>query len=68
MYEKLFNVELKLKQAIYRTKRIKIPKPEFYVLYNGKEAFPDRNLAEFLQTSTSEVINMLTAEFKREES
>jgi hypothetical protein len=149
VYEKLFNVDPKLKQAIYRTKLMKIPKPEFYVLYNGKEEFPDRKvlklsdaflaagspewlggflelivtiyninegrnkdilmksetlsgytafialvrrylesghelaeaigqavkdcvkkdiLAEFLQANTSEVINMLTAEFKMEEA
>jgi hypothetical protein len=42
VFEKLFNVDPKLKQAIYRTKLMKIPKPEFYVLYNGKDAFPER--------------------------
>jgi hypothetical protein len=149
IFEKLFSVDQKLKQAIYKTKLIKIPKPEFYVLYNGKEEFPDRMelklsdaywttdtvewlggfleltvivyninegynkdiarksqalfgyaafvaqvrryresgyelekaiqqavkdcvgkgiLAEFLQTNASEVINMLTAEFKMEEA
>jgi hypothetical protein len=149
VFEKLFNVDLKLKQAMYRTKLMKIPKPEFYVLYNGKDEFPERKelklsdafwvtdtqewakgwleltvtvyninegrnkdiamksetlfgysvfiahvrryletgyelekaieqavkdcvgkniLAEFLQANTSEVINMLTAEFKMEEA
>jgi hypothetical protein len=29
-------------KAIYRTRLIKIPKPEFYVLYNGTEDFPDK--------------------------
>ena len=43
VFEKLFNVDKKLKQAIYRTKLIKIPKPEFYILYNGKDDFPDRH-------------------------
>jgi hypothetical protein len=42
VYEKLFNVDLKFNQAIYRTKLIKIPRPEFYVLYNGKDEFPER--------------------------
>jgi hypothetical protein len=42
VFEKLFNIDRKLKQAIYRTKLLKIPKPEFYVLYNGKSEFPER--------------------------
>ena len=42
VYEKLLSVNPKLKSAIYRTKLLKIPKPEFYVLYNGRENFPDR--------------------------
>jgi hypothetical protein len=42
VFEKLFNIDRKLKQAIYRTKLLKIPKPEFYVLYNGKGEFPER--------------------------
>jgi hypothetical protein len=42
VFEKLFNVDRKLKRAIYRTTLVKIPKPEFYVLYNGKDEFPDR--------------------------
>ena len=28
-------------RAIYRTNLFKIPTPEFFVLYNGKEAYPD---------------------------
>ena len=28
-------------KAIYRTNLLMIPKPEFYVLYNGKDAYPD---------------------------
>jgi hypothetical protein len=47
VFEKLFNLNLKLKnlklkQAIYGTKLLKIPKPDFYVLYNGKGEFPER--------------------------
>jgi predicted transposase/invertase (TIGR01784 family) len=41
VFEKLFNADPKLKQAIYKTKLMNIPKPEFYVLYNGKDAFPE---------------------------
>jgi len=36
IYEKIID-----NQAIYRTKLFKIPTPEFYVLYNGKDAYPD---------------------------
>jgi len=36
VYEKIID-----NQAIYRTKLFKIPTPEFYVLYNGKDAYPD---------------------------
>jgi hypothetical protein len=42
VFEKLFNADSKFKQAIYGTKLMKIPKPEFYVLYNGKDEFPER--------------------------
>ncbi|MDR1873552.1 MAG: hypothetical protein LBQ90_00855, partial [Synergistaceae bacterium] len=42
VYEKLFNIDPKLKRAIYRTKLVKIPKPEFYVFYNGRDDFPER--------------------------
>jgi hypothetical protein len=44
VFEKLFNADPKYKQAIYRTKLMKIPRPEFYVLYNGKDDFPDRKI------------------------
>jgi hypothetical protein len=58
VFEKLFNVDKKLKQAIYRTKLMKIPKPEFYVLYNGKGEFPDRHELKlsdaFRETDASE--------------
>jgi hypothetical protein len=42
VYEKLFNSDEKTRQAVYGAKLLKIPKPEFYVLYNGKTAFPER--------------------------
>jgi hypothetical protein len=42
VYEKLLNANEKIRQAVYGTKLLKIPKPEFYVLYNGKTAFPER--------------------------
>jgi hypothetical protein len=42
VFSKLFNVDLKFKRAIYKTKLMKIPKPEFYIFYNGKEEFPER--------------------------
>jgi hypothetical protein len=42
VYEKWFNADEKIRHAVYGTKLLKIPKPEFYVLYNGKTAFPER--------------------------
>jgi hypothetical protein len=42
VYEKLLNADEKIGQAVYGTKLLKIPKPEFYVLYNGKAEFPER--------------------------
>jgi predicted transposase YdaD len=42
VYEKLFSIDPKLKRAIYKTKLLKIPKPEFYVLYNGRDEFPEQ--------------------------
>jgi hypothetical protein len=36
VYEKIID-----NKAIYRTNLLKIPTPEFYVLYNGKDAYPD---------------------------
>ncbi|MDR1732281.1 MAG: hypothetical protein LBR61_09355 [Synergistaceae bacterium] len=44
VYEKLLNADEKLRQALYGTKLLKIPKPEFYVFYNGKAAFPERKI------------------------
>jgi len=38
IYEKIINRKL-----LYRTKLEKIPTPEFIVLYNGKEPYPDRS-------------------------
>jgi len=37
VYEKIID-----KEKVYRKKLVKIPTPEFIVLYNGKEPFPDR--------------------------
>jgi len=34
---------------IYSGKRIKIPRPEFFVLYNGKEPFPDSEINRLSQ-------------------
>ena len=36
VYEKLIE-----KEAVYKTKLLKIPKPDFIVLYNGADPFPD---------------------------
>ena len=36
LYEKLFD-----NKAVYRKRLIEIPKPEFWVLYNGKEPYPE---------------------------
>jgi predicted transposase/invertase (TIGR01784 family) len=41
-YEKWLNANEKNRQAVYGTKLLKIPRPEFYVLYNGKAEFPER--------------------------
>jgi hypothetical protein len=43
MYEYSADVYKKiiLRKTLYRRNRITIPKPEFIVLYNGKEKFPD---------------------------
>jgi predicted transposase YdaD len=38
IYEKIINRKL-----LYRSKLEKIPTPEFIVLYNGKESYPDRS-------------------------
>ncbi|MDR3265502.1 MAG: hypothetical protein LBT15_05790 [Synergistaceae bacterium] len=58
VYEKLFSVDPKLRQAIYRTTLMKMPKPEFYVLYNGRSEFPERKelrLSDaFRETDSSE--------------
>ncbi|MDR2864243.1 MAG: Rpn family recombination-promoting nuclease/putative transposase [Spirochaetaceae bacterium] len=38
IYEKI----IKDKQAIYRRTLLKIPRPEFYVLYNGPDEYPEK--------------------------
>jgi hypothetical protein len=42
LYEKI--IELFGKKAIYREKLIKIPRPEFYVFYNGTEDYPPERI------------------------
>jgi hypothetical protein len=44
VYEKI--VEQGKRGSLYREKRIKIPRPEFIVLYNGRKAIPDRQILE----------------------
>jgi hypothetical protein len=38
IYEKIIDFE-----KVYKEKRIKIPKPEFIVLYNGEKPYPEKN-------------------------
>ena len=40
---KIYDKHIKGKQ-IYSTQLIKIPRPEFYVLYNGTDAYPDEKI------------------------
>jgi hypothetical protein len=42
IYEKLLSANEKVKRAVYGSTRLKIPKPELYVIYNGKANFPER--------------------------
>jgi hypothetical protein len=42
IYEKWLNANEKFDKAVYGTQLVKIPRPEFYVLYNGKTEFPER--------------------------
>jgi predicted transposase YdaD len=37
-----FEFYCELGKALYKSKMIKLPKPEFYVLYNGTEPYPER--------------------------
>jgi hypothetical protein len=37
----LFENSIEDKKAVYRQKLVKLPRPEFLVLYNGTEPFPD---------------------------
>ena len=39
IYEKIIE-----KKKVYSTKRFPIPRPEFYVLYNGKSPYPDETI------------------------
>jgi hypothetical protein len=44
VYEKWLNANEKIRKAIYGTQLLKIPRPEFYVFYNGKTEFPERKI------------------------
>jgi hypothetical protein len=43
-YEKWLEADEKIKKAAYGSKLLKIPTPEFYVLYNGRAEFPERKI------------------------
>ena len=57
LYEKLIKTEYR-----YLKKLVKIPKPKFYVLYNGVEAYPERKTLHlsdaFIETDRSVVLNL----------
>ncbi|MDR1623084.1 MAG: hypothetical protein LBS00_11985 [Synergistaceae bacterium] len=63
VFEKLFNADPRVKRAIYGTKLVNIPKPEFFVLYNGGDKFPEKKelrLSDaFLTVDTSDVSEWL---------
>ena len=40
VYEKIINIADK--KAVFRSKLMKVPRPDFYVLYNGAEDYPER--------------------------
>jgi hypothetical protein len=42
LYTKWCNADEKLRRSFYGPKLVKIPKPEFYVLYNGRAKSPER--------------------------
>jgi len=56
IYEKIIDRKL-----LYRTKLEKIPTPEFIVLYNGKEPYPDRSTLR-LSDAFKEVCDLLGVE------
>ena len=39
-----FEIYFKLGAALYKEKRVMLPKPEFYMLYNGKSMYPPRDI------------------------
>jgi hypothetical protein len=39
-----YETHCKLGSALYRERRIMLPKPEFYILYNGKKKPPDKQI------------------------
>jgi predicted transposase/invertase (TIGR01784 family) len=60
IYEKLVD-----KRAIYSRKKITIPRPEFIVLYNGRENYPDESIMKlsehFEQTGNEDIALELEA-------
>ncbi|MCL2834731.1 MAG: hypothetical protein FWD78_16290 [Treponema sp.] len=48
IYEKITN-----EKAIYSTRLIRLPKPEFFVLYNGKAPYPDEALLKLSEAFES---------------
>jgi len=47
VYEKMVD-----KKAVYKNKQIKIPMPEFWVLYNGREPYPEETKLELSESFT----------------
>jgi predicted transposase YdaD len=39
-----YEIYFKLGNTLYKEQMIKLPKPEFYVLYNGQKPYPDRGV------------------------
>jgi len=52
VYEKIIE-----KETIYHKKLVKIPRPEFIVLYNGKDEYPDQHML-FLSTAFKDVAGL----------
>ena len=50
IYEKITN-----EKAIYSTRLIRLPKPEFFVLYNGKAPYPDETILKLSDVFESTV-------------
>ena len=41
-----YEIYFKLGNVLYKEKLIKLPKPEFYMLYNGQDPYPLRDVKE----------------------